>query len=85
MNSNFSEYKNKVPRITAKIPKYWINSSFSSKNIKENRELNKGENESKGIVRLKSDFFIDSRKIKAEKVPIINNIIPGIRYRAILK
>ena len=60
-------------------------SNCSCRNKKENSELNKGEKESKGIVRLNSDSLIDLRKIKAEKIPRKINIKPGIKYAKTLR
>ena len=50
-----------------------------SKKIKENRELNKGEKERRGIVRLRSDSLIDLRNNNAENIPKIIKTMPGIK------
>tara|TARA_B100000989_G_scaffold289173_1_gene260679 strand:+ start:822 stop:1028 length:207 start_codon:yes stop_codon:yes gene_type:complete len=49
----------------------------------DNNALNNGVNESSGIVKLSSDFLIDSRKSKAEIVLIITKLNPGTKYEDI--
>ena len=49
------EYKIKVPKTIAKIPKYCVFNNTSSIKIKENIELNIGDSDKRGIVRLSSD------------------------------
>ena len=49
----------------------------------DNIALNNGVNESKGIVKLSSDFLIDSKKSKAEIVLIIIKLNPGTKYEDI--
>ena len=56
------EYSNKVPIIIKKTPKYWIEDNFSFKKIKENIELNNGDKDNNGIVKLKSDCLIAFKK-----------------------
>ena len=77
---NALEYNDNVPKIIEKTPKYCVLDNSSSKKIKENRELNKGEKERRGIVRLRSDSLIDLRKSNAENIPKIIKINPGIKY-----
>ena len=62
-----------------KTPKYWVLDNSSPKKINENRELNKGEKERRGIVRLRSDSLIDLRNNNAENIPKIIKTIPGIK------
>ena len=62
---------------------YWILDNSSSKKINENRELNKGEKERRGIVRLRSDSLIDLRNSNAENIPKIIKTMPGIKYNEI--
>ena len=49
----------------------------------DNNALNNGVNESNGIVKLSSDFLIDSKKSKADIVLIIIKLTPGIKYENI--
>ena len=49
----------------------------------DNNALNNGVNESNGIVKLSSDFLIDSKKSKAEIVLIIIKLNPGTKYEDI--
>ena len=74
--SNFSEYKTNVPIIIDETPKYWMLLSFSPKITKEKIELNKGENESRGMVKLKSESLIDFKNSRAEIIPIITKENP---------
>ena len=83
--SNFSEYKINVPLNIVRMPRYWIPVNSSPKKNSEKKELNSGENDSSGIVKLKSDSLIDLRKISAEKIPKISNEIPGSKYKVKLK
>ena len=55
-------YRINVPKTMLTIPKYWENKSFSFKNNKENKELKIGVRESRGIVKLKSEWRIDFKK-----------------------
>tara|TARA_B100001559_G_C16459952_1_gene603559 strand:- start:1376 stop:1546 length:171 start_codon:yes stop_codon:yes gene_type:complete len=50
--------------------------SFSPKITKEKIELNKGENESRGMVKLKSESLIDFKNSRAEIIPIITKENP---------
>ena len=77
---NALEYNDNVPKIIEKTPKYWVLDNSSSKKINENRELNKGEKERRGIVRLRSDSLIDLRNNNAENIPKIIKIKPGTKY-----
>ena len=52
----------------------------SFKIIDENIELNRGVKDNKGIVKLKSDNFKDSKKRTEERILITISIIPGIKY-----
>ena len=70
-------YKVNVPNTILNIPKYWVSKSFSFKNNKENKELNRGVSESRGIVKLKSEWRIDFKKKIAEITLITISITPG--------
>ena len=80
---NALEYNDNVPKIIEKTPKYWVLDNSSSKKINENRELNKGVKERRGIVRLRSDSLIDLRNNNAENIPKIIKTVPGIKYEEI--
>ena len=51
------------------------NCSFKKK--KENKELNIGDNDKRGIVKLRSDCLIAFKNKSAENKPIIIKVIPG--------
>ena len=70
-------YRVKVPNIILNIPRYWVSKSFSFKNNNENKELNRGVSESRGIVKLKSEWWIDFKKKIAEITLITIRIVPG--------
>ena len=57
----------------------------SARNKYEKKELNKGEKDKRGIVKLNSDSFIDLRKIKAENIPNKTKVKPGKKYGVIKK
>ena len=67
----------RVPKIIKKTPKYWILDNCSFKKKKENIELNIGEKERRGIVKLRSDCLIAFKNKSAENKPIKIKIIPG--------
>ena len=77
--SIFSEYRTRVPKIIVKTPKYCFILSVSSNKINANIELNRGEKDRRGMVKLSSDSFIDLRKINAEKIPKSTSVNPGIK------
>ena len=57
----------------------------SARNKYEKKELNKGEKDKRGIVKLNSDSFIDLRKIIAENIPNKTKVKPGTKYGVIKK
>ena len=77
------EYNIVAPKTMNTIPKYWVITKFSFNMKDDNIALNNGVNESKGIVKLSSDFLIDSKKSKAEIVLIIIKLNPGTKYEDI--
>ena len=78
-NSSFSEYRIRVPNIIVKTPRYCFILRVSPNKINANIELNRGEKDRRGMVKLNSDSFIDLRKINAEKIPKSTSVNPGIK------
>ena len=59
--------------------------NFSSKKIKENIELNNGDKDNNGMVKLKSDCLIAFKKKRADRTLMQIKIIPGNIYGIIFK
>ncbi len=56
---------------------YWKNDNFSFRKKKEKNELNSGDNDGRGMVKLRSDCFIAFKNKSAENKLIRIKISPG--------